>query len=383
MTLLPWVEINNFRGISHLRYEPKQVNLLIGRNNSGKSTILEAIYAVLTGKDVESLFRRGRALNRYGINIHAEYAKISSDEHDLSIFSDPSYLPVDSLDEVIEETASAVFLSSKIIPTVSQQKQIVEYLIKEGLVSFAVHDNTVCYIDVTPGGNDSVFKIATDLQKIFSEDEISSNDLFHIASYLCRVSQGVFPKLENMRENIRVFAEAEKLLSRVTTEPLELMELDMFVQEHNLIPNLERLMEGGVIYREGDDTYFLPYSVHGTGFSILLNMISALRQCRDGVLLIEEPENHMHPGYLHVFVENLMLLAKKLNVQVFMTTHSYDLIEAFANYSQFDDAESIEERDLIQITRIVKRKDEHELYNYTPGEAFSEMVSMKMDLRGT
>ena len=91
----------------------------------------------------------------------------------------------------------------------------------------------------------------------------------------------------------------------------------------------------------------------------------------------------MHPGYLQVFVENLMLLAKKLNVQVFMTTHSYDLIEAFANYSQFDDAESIEERDLIQITRIVKRQDEHELYNYTPAEAFSEMVSMKMDLRGT
>ena len=72
-----------------------------------------------------------------------------------------------------------------------------------------------------------------------------------------------------------------------------------------------------------------------------------------------------------------------MNVQVFLTTHSYDLIEAFANYSQYDEEESVEERDLIQITRIVKRRDEHELYNYTPSEAFAEMVEMKMDLRGT
>ena len=85
MALLPWIEINNFRGISHLRYEPKQVNLLIGRNNSGKSTILEAIYAVLTGKEVPTIFNQGRYLNRYGINVHAERASISADNHDFFI----------------------------------------------------------------------------------------------------------------------------------------------------------------------------------------------------------------------------------------------------------------------------------------------------------
>ncbi|WP_461752415.1 AAA family ATPase [Methanocorpusculum sp.] len=50
MTKIEWIEIENFRGISHLRYEPKQVNLLIGRNNSGKTIILDAIYANLFGK---------------------------------------------------------------------------------------------------------------------------------------------------------------------------------------------------------------------------------------------------------------------------------------------------------------------------------------------
>ena len=50
MTKLEWIEIENFRGISHLMYEPKQINLLVGKNNSGKTSVLEAIYLRLTGK---------------------------------------------------------------------------------------------------------------------------------------------------------------------------------------------------------------------------------------------------------------------------------------------------------------------------------------------
>lgn len=39
------VEINNFRGIKHLLLpDLKQVNLLVGKNNCGKSTVLDAIF---------------------------------------------------------------------------------------------------------------------------------------------------------------------------------------------------------------------------------------------------------------------------------------------------------------------------------------------------
>ena len=39
------VEINNFRGIKHL-FLPnlKQVNLLVGKNNCGKSSVLDALF---------------------------------------------------------------------------------------------------------------------------------------------------------------------------------------------------------------------------------------------------------------------------------------------------------------------------------------------------
>ena len=39
------VEINNFRGIKHLVLSDlRQINLLVGKNNCGKSTVLDGIF---------------------------------------------------------------------------------------------------------------------------------------------------------------------------------------------------------------------------------------------------------------------------------------------------------------------------------------------------
>ena len=37
------VTIKNFKGISSLKFTPKKFNVLVGRNNTGKTSILEAI----------------------------------------------------------------------------------------------------------------------------------------------------------------------------------------------------------------------------------------------------------------------------------------------------------------------------------------------------
>ena len=41
------LKINNFRGVTHLEIDDlKQINLIVGRNNSGKSTVLEAFFLI-------------------------------------------------------------------------------------------------------------------------------------------------------------------------------------------------------------------------------------------------------------------------------------------------------------------------------------------------
>ena len=41
------VEISGFKGIPQIIINPKQINLLVGKNNTGKTSILEAINSVI------------------------------------------------------------------------------------------------------------------------------------------------------------------------------------------------------------------------------------------------------------------------------------------------------------------------------------------------
>ncbi len=158
-----------------------------------------------------------------------------------------------------------------------------------------------------------------------------------------------------------------------------LVALTDIIKEYDIVPDLKQLMPSSVFYSKKDgNTYSIPLEMHGTGFSILLMLLHNLNKAKDGYLHIEEPENHLHPGYIRVFVEQLMKLSKKLNVQVFMTSQSYDLINELSRYPM-----NKEEEDMIQITNIVHRDGEHELYNHSPSDALNTIDKLMIDLRGT
>ena len=95
MTRLGWIEIENFRGISHLIYEPKQINLLIGRNNSGKTSILNAVYSNLTGRFEDSSRGYEGFYRMYDVKLGASVAKITSNQHSLILYGTGTPLPAD------------------------------------------------------------------------------------------------------------------------------------------------------------------------------------------------------------------------------------------------------------------------------------------------
>ena len=44
------LSIESFKGINQLSFEPKQLNIIVGRNNTGKTSILQAIDLVFNSK---------------------------------------------------------------------------------------------------------------------------------------------------------------------------------------------------------------------------------------------------------------------------------------------------------------------------------------------
>lgn len=71
-----------------------------------------------------------------------------------------------------------------------------------------------------------------------------------------------------------------------------------------------------------------PLSLFGDGFRRVLTYALAIFQCRNGVLLIDEIETAIHFSALHKVYKWLVDSCEKLNVQLVATTHSLEALDA-------------------------------------------------------
>jgi len=75
--------------------------------------------------------------------------------------------------------------------------------------------------------------------------------------------------------------------------------------------------------------YSLPLDVQGEGTRAALRCLMLLAGLEDTMLIMEHPEGHQHPGALSRFATVLCKLAHQQSVQLLLTTHSRDCVRAF------------------------------------------------------
>jgi len=84
----------------------------------------------------------------------------------------------------------------------------------------------------------------------------------------------------------------------------------------------------------------------GDGVNRLLGIALSLASARGGVFLVDEVENGIHFSAQQQLWELIFRLARRLDTQVFATTHSWDCIEAFQHAAA---ADSNEEAALVRL----------------------------------
>lgn len=77
-----------------------------------------------------------------------------------------------------------------------------------------------------------------------------------------------------------------------------------------------------------------PSSVYGTGFRRLLSLAAGVVQAKDGILLIDELEEALHPGALRQVFQWLIRACRRNNIQVFASTHSLEAIDALIDIEE-------------------------------------------------
>ncbi len=383
------LHIENFRAIGELDYSPRQINIITGRNNTGKSTLLDAIYVNATGL----LFDQFEDYGLYNIKNGETKATINSDINKLNLFRNLKELKKynKELLKTIEKYIIERFLEDIEGDGQFKEKYLqlifkyVDFLITTfdfgfGIISY--------FIDESAGGSSEFNKklerivISSDRNyQLDSSGNLKTPDIMMLTAPI-RIKLIKYTD-ENIQHNFSQNSHEVHKLSHFNKltwniyDDKEIHQLEKFIKDNRLIKNITRLTQNNVLYDKNGEIETIPISAHGDGFIALLNTIRLLLKAQDGILLIEEPENHLHPRYLDVFIKTLYEYCPRLNVQVFMATHSYDLILSALEYPEDD-----KEKDLFLLSKMTSDGETIEKFDYTVDEGLKVIKELYLDLRG-
>ncbi|MGC9136906.1 AAA family ATPase [Caldivirga sp.] len=156
-------------------------------------------------------------------------------------------------------------------------------------------------------------------------------------------------------------------------------------KQTELIDLLRREVNYFYDYRNGqvilnfsnDGRISLPYDLMGNGFKALVTMMGLIIMGID-VAIIDEPEAHLHPGFMDV-ITRYMIQPRFLNhIQLIMATQSMEFLDYLLNAAKEDGA-----LDKIKLIRLYLMPDGGIDYEQLSGEeAYDERHNLEADLRG-
>ena len=172
--------------------------------------------------------------------------------------------------------------------------------------------------------------------------------------------------------------------------PLEINQLhDLVISNNKITKSLEKLKEKIVYFEdirktdEGLQIFLknqsspLPISSMGDGFSSLLKLTFMNSLADEGVIILEEPEVSLNPGFIYILCEAILNNSK--GSQFFISTHSMDFIRALLKVVRWGGR--IDDIQIIRMhTRLEIQSPDIEILN--GDDAINEIEEIGRDLRG-
>ncbi len=303
---LSYFKVENFKRFSNLEInEIGQFNLIVGDNNVGKTTLLEAL---LVDDDKTKLL-----VNLYQCLVGKKivvYQNTDQDFLDLDFFIKDKTKPM-TFSYAYENVMHSVSLQRKSISEVdrSSSTTLTDFLIAQvannrllqrGIIEFTIDDEISYELMSLPKYELSLFYMP-----YVSFGALYGGDLVTFFSQLSINNA----KLESIKKEFSYFVPS--LLS---------------IEINNaLVPNLP-----SIAIRETDKDLML-LSQYGDGTNKLFRYLLELELCENKRLMIDEIDAGIHYSRMKSFVKNILQIAKNKNVQIFATTHSKELIQCYSD----------------------------------------------------
>jgi AAA15 family ATPase/GTPase len=312
--MLKSVSVFNFKVLRWLEnVNLNKITLIGGKNNAGKSTLLEAIFAFMDIKN-PNLFTRLLSWRELGLSYQ------EPDAMWLPFFSDFDFsrgIEIVAKDFNGDSRKLRIEYQNEFKP--SAPIKINQNDIYADRLSNSSGFKALTFTHELNKTLDYHAHIITDTSQTYLLVEYNNFDLAYPVFFMGS-------SMINSNGNL-------ELLSKLDKEDAQ----DKIIQPLQMFqPNIKRfqLIRDGkddVIYIDMGNRKKIPANLLGSGFCRCLTLALLLAAGKNKILFIDEIENGIHHSFLPEFWEFLMEAVNLYDCQIIATTHSAEMIQSFAN----------------------------------------------------
>ncbi|MCR5192004.1 MAG: AAA family ATPase [Bacteroidales bacterium] len=343
------INIKHFRGFEHLGVEDfARVNILVGQNNCGKSTVLEALLFI-TGMSNPYLpqnlntFRSRNLFNGvdslkylfhnmdFSNSPHISATQFDGDTRSLNLSL--TYKSANGIDggATVLSTETKNFVNSVVLDFAISGSDYQSYLTLNSTGGVAMQQIPEAYFE----------KLSTAL---LPSDTSASNPIADLGEIFKRQQKG---------------------------------ELISLLQKFDSQINAIEIINGSVFLGLAGMGELIPIALAGDGMKRYLNIISSAANIKTNIILIDEIDNGLHYSAYKKLWEALFALAVSTNKQIFVTTHSKETLQKLN--------EMLEERPEYQNEMALYTIEQtklkgHQAYRY-PYEGLAEACKNNVEIR--
>jgi len=310
MAKLRSVRIQRFKRITDASIDLKDLNVLVGGNNSGKSSIIQALHFSI------ALLQT--------IELASNWPETETEAFSTSL--NPNQLIYSPSEDVYALGPGGKLLESK--------DQATSF-------DFTLTSGEACSVTVRKGRNRNIvaavnhISVAKQLSSLDKPFSVFSPGLAGISKRENHVSDGVL---------FRMLArgDANLVLRNILLRLWGTERWDNFVGDlRDVFPNLEI----AISFNESIDEFidvkittgknWVPLEIAGTGVLQATQILSYIHRFEPSIVVLDEPDSHLHPNNQRILCGLLRRVSEDKGTQVLLTTHSRHVIDAVGAASGF------------------------------------------------
>lgn len=333
------LDISRFRGIRDLSLpQLGRINLVVGDNNSGKTSVLEALQ-LLRSPGLGNIYRIARQReSMFGLNTSSIYENL------IYMFADEG----GRYEFGVSSTIDGKEVSQSI------KGSVLRILLEPGEIDMATRrmieeSGTGLETDVFNGEAEyrDGDKIHKDSIHVNRYSRVTGTAVSAVDSYrIVYISP-----FEHLKGNTISLIVRNEEYKKICLKALQLFDPDI---EDMMILRSD-INDRPVEYLKHRSLGVMPLSTYGDGIKKVLVLSNAIATAERGILLIDEIETAIHKKYYLDIFSFLVKAAKAFDVQVFITTHSIEAIDGLLATQNY--VENMKDDDITVVT--LKRENNH------------------------